>query len=425
MQTPINGRRKFFSLVRNLLAAGGIASQARTLRAAPAEGHTGAGEGIDYYDKLGVTKIINAAGTYTALTASTMPPSVRAAVAIAARHPVRLGELQKAAGEYLAQKLKCEAALVSAGAASALTLGTAACVMVANKCGIRDLPVEVAHMKNEVIIQKDHRYGYDQAIVCCGIRFVEVETMEQYEAAFNDKTVMAHFYNASEKGSISREDWIRVAKSHSIPTFNDAAADVPPISNLWNYTQMGFDLVTFSGGKGIRGPQNAGLLLGRKDLIAAATKNNNPFDGVGRGMKVAKEQIVGMVAAVDWFLSQSDAGLEAEFRKRADRIAAQLKGIPTLKSEIVVPPLANHVPHLLLRYDPEKIKIQPRDVMVELRKGTPSIELNPSTGSRRGASAGIPADPNMIVVGVWMLEPGEDLIVARRLHEVLSKAAKA
>jgi uncharacterized pyridoxal phosphate-dependent enzyme len=425
MQTPINGRRKFFSLVRNLLAAGGIASQARTLRAAPAEGHTGAGEGIDYYDKLGVTKIINAAGTYTALTASTMPPSVRAAVAIAARHPVRLGELRKAAGEYLAQKLKCEAALVSAGAASALTLGTAACVMVANKCGIRDLPVEVAHMKNEVIIQKDHRYGYDQAIVCCGIRFVEVETMEQYEAAFNDKTVMAHFYNASEKGSISREDWIRVAKSHSIPTFNDAAADVPPISNLWNYTQMGFDLVTFSGGKGIRGPQNAGLLLGRKDLIAAATKNNNPFDGVGRGMKVAKEQIVGMVAAVDWFLSQSDAGLEAEFRKRADRIAAQLKGIPTLKSEIVVPPLANHVPHLLLRYDPEKIKIQPRDVMVELRKGTPSIELNPSTGSRRGASAGIPADPNMIVVGVWMLEPGEDLIVARRLHEVLSKAAKA
>ncbi len=425
MLTPINGRRKFFSTVRNLIAAGGVASQARGLQAAPAEGQTSAGEGIDYYDKLGVTKIINAAGTYTMLTASTMPPPVRAAVAIAAKHPVRLADLQKAAGEYLAQKLKCEAALVSAGAASALTLGTAACVMVANNCGIRDLPNEVAHMKNEVIIQKDHRYGYDQAVLCCGVRFVEVETLEQYEAAFNDKTVMAHFFNASEKGSISREDWIRVAKSHGIPTFNDAAADVPPISNLWNYTQMGFDLVTFSGGKGIRGPQNAGLLLGRKDLIAAATKNNNPFDGVGRGMKVAKEQIVGMVAAVDWFLSQSDAGFEAEFRRRADRIAAQLKGIPTLTSEIVIPPLANHIPHLLLRYDPEKVKIQARDVMVELRKGTPSIELNPSTGSRRGASSGIPADPNMIVVGVWMLEPGEDLIVARRLREVLSKAAKA
>lgn len=372
-----------------------------------------------------MTKIINAAGTYTALTASIMPPSVQAAVARAAKNPVRLSELQTKAGEYLAQKLKCEAALVSAGAASALTLGTAACVMLANKCGIRDIPNEVPHLKNEVIIQKGHRYGYDQAILCCGVRFVEVETMQEFEAAFNDKTVMAHFFNASEKGEIGREDWIRVAKKHGIPTFNDAAADVPPISNLWNYTQMGFDLVTFSGGKGIRGPQNAGLLLGRKDLIAAAEKSNNPHDGVGRGMKVAKEQIVGMVAAVDWFLSQSDASFETEFRRRAARISAQLKSIPTLTSEVVIPPVANHIPHLLLRYDQEKVKISPRDVMAELRKGTPSIELNPATGSRRGGSAGMPADANTIVVGVWMLQPGEDLIVGRRLQQVLAKAARA
>jgi len=410
-------RRKFFATTRNLLASGGLASQARLLEAAA--------EGDDYYEKLGVTKIINAAGTYTALTASTMPASVQAAVARAAKHPVRLAELQKASGEYLARKLQCEAALVSAGAASALTLGTAACVMLANRCGIRDIPSDVARMKNEVIIQKGHRYGYDEAILCCGVRFVEVETIPEYEAAFNDKTVMAHFYNASERGDITREDWIRVAKSHGIPTFNDAAADVPPISNLWNYTRMGFDLVTFSGGKGIRGPQNAGLLLGKSELIAAAAKNNNPYDGVGRGMKVAKEQIVGMVAAVDWFLSQSDEGLEAEYRRRAARIAAQLKDIPTLTSEVVIPPVANHVPHLLLQYDPAQVKIAARDVMVELRKGTPSIELNPSTGSTRGASAGIPADPNTIVVGVWMLEPGEDLVVARRLHAVLSKAARA
>ena len=279
-------------------------------------------------------------------------------------------------------------------------------------------------MKNEVIIQKGHRYGYDQAILCCGVRFVEVETMQEYEAAFNDKTVMAHFYNAAERGDISREDWIRVAQKHNVPTFNDAAADVPPISNLWNYTQMGFDLVTFSGGKGIRGPQNAGLLLGKKDLIAAAARNNNPNDGVGRGMKVAKEQIVGMVAAVDWFLSQSDAGLEAAFRRRAERISAQLKGIPTIQSEVVVPPVANHVPHLLIRYSQDKLKISPRDAMMELRRGTPSIELNPSTGSRTGASAGIPADVNTIVVGVWMLQPGEEMIVARRLRDVV-RAAEA
>ncbi len=419
MQTPINGRRKFFASIRNMFAAAGFAGQANMLQAA------GSAEGTDYYDKLGVTKIINAAGTYTMFTASIMPPSVQAAVARAAKHPVRLAELQKASGEYLAQKLKCESALVSAGAASALTLGTAGAVMLANKCGIRDIPNEIPHLKNEVLIQKGHRYGYDQAVLCCGVRFVEVETLEQYDAAFNEKTVMALFYNAADHGTISREDWIRVAKSHNIPTFNDAAADVPPISNLWNYTQMGFDMVTFSGGKGIRGPQNAGLLLGRKDLIEAAAKSNNPYDGVGRGMKVAKEQIVGMVAAVDWFLSQSDEGFEAEFRKRADRISAQLKDIPTLKAEVVIPPLANHVPHLLLRYDPERVKIGAREVMVELRKGTPSIELNPSTGSRHAASAGIPADPNMIVVGVWMLEPGEDVIVGRRLREVLSKAARA
>lgn len=315
--------------------------------------------------------------------------------------------------------------MVTAGASSALTLGTAGCVSVANKCGIRDIPNEIPHLKNEVIIQKDHRYGYDQGLLCCGIRFIEVESLKDYESAFTDKTVMAHFYNAAERGQISREDWIRVAHQHGIPCFNDAAADMPPIANLWNYTQMGFDLVTFSGGKGIRGPQNAGLLLGRKDLIEAASTSNNPFDGVGRGQKVAKEQIVGMVAAVDWLLSQTDEALQAEFRQRADRITGHLKGIPTLTSEVVVPPVANHVPHLLIRYDQQRIKISPRDVMTELRHGTPSIELNPSTGSTRGASAGIPADGNTIVVGVWMLQPGEDLIVARRLHEVLSKASRA
>ncbi len=252
-----------------------------------------------------------------------MPPQVQAAVARAAKHPVRLLELQKAAGEYLAKQLHCEAAMVTAGASSALTLGMAGCLTVANKIGILQIPNDVGNMKNEVIIQKGHRYGYDHALEVCGARFVEVETMQQYEAAFNDRTVMAHFFNASEHGQIKDEDQPGQRISHGIPCFNDAAADVPPISNLWKFTKMGFDIVTFSGGKGMRGPQNAGLLLGKKEIIEAATKNNNPFDGVGRGLKVAKEQIVGMVAAVDWFLSQSDDAMQAEFRKRAERIAAQ------------------------------------------------------------------------------------------------------
>jgi uncharacterized pyridoxal phosphate-dependent enzyme len=420
--TNVRERRTFFATLRNVVATGGLLMPSRLFGQGP-QAHAVKPEGEDYYDKLGVTKIINAAGTYTALTASIMPESVQAAVAKAAKNPVRLAELQKAAGVYLAQKLRCEAALVTAGAASALTLGTAACITVANKTGIRDIPTEVARMRqNEVIIQKAHRYGYDQGLLSCGVRFVEVGTLAEYQAAFNEHTLMAHFYNAAEAGDIGREDWIRVAHQHGIPCFNDAAADVPPIANLWNYTQMGFDLVTFSGGKGIRGPQNAGLLLGKKDLIAAAAANNNPFDGVGRGMKVAKEQIVGMVAAVDWFLSQTDEGMQAEFRGRADRIAAHLKGIPSLETSIAIPPVANHIPHLLIRYDPTKVKTSPREVMAELRRGTPSIELNPSTGSTRGASAGIPANADTIVVGVWMLQPGEDMIVARRLREVLTRA---
>lgn len=380
----------------------------------------------DYYEKLGVTKIINAAGTYTILTAATMPPQVRAAVAKAAEHPVRLLELQTKAGEYIAKRLRCEAAMVTAGASSALTLGTAAAIGVMNDAPIQAVPAKVSELKrNEVLIQKAHRYSYDHAIENCGARFVEVESLDDYRKAFTDRTVMALFFNAAERGQIGREDWVRVAREHQVPTFNDAAADVPPISNLWAYTKIGFDLVTFSGGKGIRGPQNAGLLLGRKNLIVAATATNNPFDeGVGRGMKVAKEQIVGMAAAVDWLLSQSDDELQAEFRQRAERISAELKSIPTLESKIVIPPVANHVPHLLLRYDQQRVAISPLDVAKRLREGAPSIELNPSTGRREG-SAGLPSDENTVVVGVWMLEPGEDAIVAQRLHDVLSAAARA
>ena len=243
---------------------------------------------------------------------------------------MNIEELHRASGEYLARRLHCEAALVTAGAASALTLGTAACITRGNDQAIINMPMDMTGLKNEVIVQKTHRYGYDHALRNCGIKFVEVETLEEYEAAFNERTVMAHFFNAAERGQISREDWVRVAHQHGVPCFNDAAADVPPISNLWNYTQMGFDLVTFSGGKGIRGPQCTGLLLGRKDLIEAARKNNFPYSNtVGRGMKVGKEEIIGLVAAVDWFLSQDEEAMQAEFQKRAERIADHLKGIPT------------------------------------------------------------------------------------------------
>ena len=407
-------RRHFFGSAKGAFALG--AAAALPGRTPPRTEST-----VDYYDKLGVAKIINAAGTYTVLTASIMPPSVRAAIAQASQHPVRLLELQKAAGEYLAKRLQCEGALVTAGAASGLTLGTAACITRGNPEAIEKIPMDMSGLKNEVIVQKAHRYEYDHALLNCGIRFVEVETLADYEKAFTPNTVMAHFFNAAESGAISREDWIRVAHSHQVPCFNDAAADVPPISNLWNYTKMGFDLVTFSGGKGMRGPQNTGLLLGRKDLIDAATANAMPNSNtVGRGMKVAKEEIVGMVAAVDWFLSQSDEGMTAEFTARANRISDHLKSVPGLESRIVIPPVANRIPHLVLTYDQTRVKISASAVADALRHGTPCIELNPATGHQN--SHGVTGAEDAVVVGVWMLQPGEDLIVARRLREVLQRA---
>ena len=411
---------------RELLCKGGqvVAGGAWISSVLPASASTPTVSPVDYYQKLGVTPFINAAGTYTILSASTMPDQVQAAVALAAQKPIHLMELHKAAGEYLARRLRCEGALVTSGAAAAIKLATAACITRGNKSAVVNIPTDMQGLKNEVIVQTAHHYDYDHAIRDCGTRFVDVETLDEYERAFSERTVMTQFFNAAEGGRISREDWVRVAHKHGIPCFNDAAADVPPVSNLWNYTEMGFDLVAFSGGKGIRGPQCTGLLLGRKDLIDAAQLNNSPSSNtIGRGMKVGKEEIIGLVAAVDWFLAQDDAAMETEYRKRAALIAERVQTIPSVEAKIFVPPVANHVPHLLITYDMNRIKLAATEVRQRMREGNPRIELNPATGGGP-ASAGLPGGSNAIVVGVWMLQPGEDEIVARRLHEVLSEGAK-
>jgi len=421
-------RRRFFrwtSSVAATLGAGQIFPAARGVAAT-----TGPAAGEDYYDKLGVTKIINAAGTYTALTAACMPPEVLAAVQKAAMHPVRLHDLQTQAGAYIAQRLKCEGAVVTSGASGAITLATAACLQSANS-GVRptSMPQAIDGLKNQVIVQKAHRYGYDHAMFLCGARVTEVLTMDDYQrACAAGNAIMTNFFNAAEEevgiagtAQIGREEWLRVAHEHNIPCHLDAAADMPPIENLWKYTGMGFDLVSFSGGKGIRGPQNAGLLLGKKALTDLAHLNNNPGDGVGRGMKVAKEQIVGMVAAVDWVLSQSEESMQNDYQKRVDLIARAVKGIPSVTTETVVPKIANHVPHLLIRFDPAVTGITTQEIQTALRAGKPSIELNPNTGHK--PNQGIPSDANTLVVGVWMLQPNEDAIVGQRIRAALTKKA--
>ena len=361
----------------------------------------------DFFAELGVRTFLNAAGTYTALTASLMPQEVMEAINYASKRFVSLNELHDAVGERLASLLKCEAAMVTAGAASALTLGTAACLTGTDPDLIRRLP-DTEGMKNEVIIQKTHRFGYDRAVRNCGVRLIEVETGEELEAAVSDQTAMMLFLNyADPKGEIQREQFVQLGKKYAIPTFNDAAADVPPPERLFEYTRMGFDLVTFSGGKGLRGPQSSGLLLGRRDLIQAARLNAPPnSDTIGRGMKVNKEEILGLMVAVERFLAIDHDEARRELDRRAEEMIEAVAAVPTVQTEIEVPEIANHVPHVHIYWDEGAVGVTVSEVVERLRKGEPSIEVTPSSREH-------------LIVNPFMLEPGESTIVARRIRECL------
>ncbi len=396
-------RRHFLEVVSGLpLVAGVIGARTVPVTAAPA------GKGKrDYFREMGVRPFINAAGTYTAMTSSLMHPEVVEAIRYASEHYVMLDELHDRVGERIAALVRCEAAMVTSGAASALTLGTAATLTGTDRQKIASLP-NLAGMKSEVIVQKSHRFGYDHAVRNCGVRIVEVETREDLERAINEKTAMMLFYNANNNvGQIRDAEFAQLGKRHGIPTLNDAAADVPPVHNLWRYTEMGFDLVAFSGGKGIRGPQSAGLLLGRKNLIAAARLNGPPnSDTIGRGMKVNKEEMLGMFVAVDLYVKRNHEQERREFDKRAEVIQKSATEVPGVTAEIFVPEIANHVPHVRISWDAAAKKMTAADVVRALREGEPSI------GTR--------SERDTVVVGVWMMRPGEEKIVARRLRQVLS-----
>ena len=389
-------RRRFLQTISAAPAITGIAPAAVTKR--------------DYFKELGVRPIINAAGTYTALTASLMLPEVMDAINYSSKTYVRLQELHDAVGERIAKMIGCEAAMVSAGAAAALTLGTAACITGTDREKIVRLP-DSEGMKNEVIVQKSHRYGYDHAVRNCGVKFIEIETAAELSRAVNSRTAMMLFFNANDPvGQIHAEEFVALGKKHNVPTLTDAAADVPPVENLSKYTKMGFDLVAFSGGKGIRGPQSAGLLLGRKDLIQAARLNGPPnSDSIGRGTKVNKEELLGMMIAVESYLKRDHKAEWAEWEKRGKAIADSIAGIKTIKTNTWIGEIANHVPHLQIRWDQSAVKISYADAMKKMRDGEPSIELTPG-----------PSD--CLTIGVWTLQRGEEQIVARRLREVLKAA---
>ena len=392
-------RRRFLETASGLPLIGGFIATGTAPAAA-------ARPARDYFRELGVRPFINAAGTYTAMTASLMPPEVLDAIAYASRHYVMLDELHDKVGERIAALLHAEAAMVTSGAAAALTLGTAAVLTGADRRKIVDLP-NLGGMKSEVIVQKAHRFGYEHAVRNCGVTLVEVETPEDLDRAVNEKTAMMLFYNNNNQlGRIQDAAFVQLGKKHGIPTFNDAAADVPPVENLWKYTRMGFDLVAFSGGKGLRGPQSAGLLLGKKDLIAAARLNAPPNGNtIGRGLKVNKEEMVGMLAALERYLALDHADERREFDKRAETIRRAAAAMPGVTAEIFVPEIANHVPHVRILWDAASRGMTAAQAVAALREGSPSI------GTR--------AEDSALVIGVWMMRPGEDKVVARRLREVL------
>ncbi len=371
---------------------------------------SGFGQSGNPYDELGVTTVINCEGTMTMLGGSLLRPELEAVMAMAGRHFVSIPELEVAAGKRIAEMLKLPenyTALVTSGAAAAIQSGLAGILTGNNESFIKQIP-DLTGMKSEVIIQKSHRNPFDHQLRNTGIKLIVIETREQLQQAVNDRTAMMHFSNfANAAGQIKVDEWVKLGKQYNIPCMNDAAADTPPVSHLWDYANMGYDLITFSGGKAMRGPQCAGLLIGRKELVANALLNNSPHeDTIGRSQKVGKEEIIGMVKALEIYLKEDHDALAREWQTRLDGIAKQLAKIPGVSTSFFTPDIANHVPHMQITWD-SKISLSPKEVSKLMRSGNPSIVIG--AGEERPGLA----------MNSFMLQPGEDKIVAEQLSRVL------
>ena len=360
----------------------------------------------DILKELGIRTFVNAAGTYTAMTASLMHDEVVETIKQGAKKFAMLDEVQDKVGEKIAELCHAEAATVTAGCWSALVLGTAGVLTGMDMKKVAQLP-DVTGMKSEVIVQKGHNIGYVHALTNTGAIIVEIETVQELEKAINEKTAMMWFLNTyAPMGKIQHEEWVAIAKKHKIPTMIDMAADVPPVSNLWKYNDLGFDLVCVSGGKAMCGPQSAGILMGKKELIAAARLSAPPRGGnIGRGMKVNKEEILGMYVALEKYINQDHDAEWKMWESKIDTIVTSVNSIEGVTTEVSVPPIANHTPLLFIKWDESKVKTTNKDLMLKLRNGSPSIEVM--------------ANGTGINITVFMLQDGEEKIVAKRVREEL------
>jgi len=410
-----SNRRTFLGMLSALSAA--VLSPIKTFAApagstaAASKKLTGFGSTGNVFEELGVTTVINGQGTMTVLGGSLPRPEVEEVMAFGGKHFCSIPDLEVAAGKRIAEMLKLPegyAALVTSGAAAAMQSGLAGILTGNNPKFIEQIP-DLTGMKTEVIIQKSHRNPFDHQLRSTGVKLIVVETAADVKKAVNPQTAMMHFSNfANNGGQIKVEEWVKLAHENNIPAFIDAAADTPPVSHLWDYANMGYDLIAFSGGKAMRGPQCAGLLIGKKDLVANALLNNSPHeDTIGRSQKVGKEEIVGMVKAVEMFLKDDHEALNKEWTRRLEYISSQITKIPTVTTSYPPMEIANHVPHMRIKWDSKKIPVTPHEVGKALRDGKPSIVL--STGEHGEA----------LSMNSFMLQPGEEKIIAAELVKFL------
>jgi L-seryl-tRNA(Ser) seleniumtransferase len=367
----------------------------------------------DIYAELGVRKVINGLATVTFLGGSLMPPEVLEAMRAAAQHFVNIDELQEKAGRRIAEWTHNQAAYVSCGAAAGLVLSTAACIAGKDEEKRARLPLSEG-LKNEVIVHRCGRVGYDFAIRQAGGRLVEIGDVHgasaaQLEAAINERTAAIFvFFNAvTMKNQVPLEEQIAIAKRYNVPLVVDAAAQIPPVENLWNFTHMGADLALFSGGKGLRGPQSSGLILGRHDLIEACAFHACPRPFIGRPMKAGKEEIVGVMTAVRWYLDLDQAALMRTYEDQVACILEAFAGMPGVEARRSFPSEAGQpMPRAELIFDEAGLGITRDAVLERLMAGDPAVALAPA------GECGVFVNPQT-------LQPGEERIVIQRLKEVL------
>ena len=401
-----SSRRCFLQTGIAVPAAAGLSGV--NAKAAPASANV--------YARLGVRPFINAVGTLTTLSGTLMSPQVVQAMEEASRHFVRIHELQEKVGRRLAELTGAEAAFVTAGASSALCLASCAVTAGKDPARMNQLP-DLTGMKSELIIQKAHRNAYDHAFRMVGLKLVTVETAAEMRAAINSRTaalgmVLSH---NSLGHRVELEEMIAIAHGAGLPLILDAAAEVPPPENLSKFVKMGADLVAFSGGKNLRGPQCSGILMGRKDLIEAAYANSSPNNHFARNAKVGKEEIVGLLTAVELCLAKDHAAERREWSASLDRLADRLRGVPTVRTEFIPNLDYSHSPRLSIQWDEAKLGITLDQMVARLRSGEPAIEASDMT-KFRPAWKGLGVFP-------YNLKPGEEIIIADRVRQILTRKA--